>query len=519
MTNSVGTNPIITPGWGSAIAKRSEAALSAGHDADALRTFQRNIQTRNLATRQKAITDATAWLTASGARRLDFQNTLQEVYSQQNTDLSNIALKIEGLRIRKQQGEGLQAFLNDIGNNKIQVGKTKISEWETKLKAAHQQGDTTQMELLSAQLNELRQLERIGLKGRGNYLRSRQGALRAQITQAESELQGLQQQHRQMTAKKQSCQVLSGLLKGQTLPPNTSPDDAVPCLTDSIPLAVRRLETQQQQHLQKAGMTQPPLAAQVIMPGETADPWPGNVIVGAASDQNRYAYDYVSSGAAKSMYFERVMVNLNLTGSLSEAIIRTTNEGYTTDNVSAPDFQFPTRSLTTFPAGNKQETQRPRKVIIIEGEADQSDTDERRFSKVSNHVSRELKKQFNLADQDIVRLEAPSQQQLSQAFAQLKAQGTPDSEVVIVLTGHGHASGMDPGVAAANRHKEGALQGKFDLQPSSGRTLGETELKKLVRDNLGTYRGVLILNLSCKSGSTVAENTVPNIDSKAGTFS
>lgn len=284
-------------------------------------------------------------------------------------------------------------------------------------------------------------------------------------------------------------------------------DDEVNRMARDIPQAIRTLEDTQIQFKQFEAQIQANTGADLRLPTQShPNPWPQNFTIAAASEQQTSAFG--------NLYFNRLMGKIRQAGSMTKALQASSQEGLSnqlggkTEGGKSSAVQVPHVSTQVVEGWAVGKSDKTRKLVVIVGGDNPEDND--RHLPVGQSIKNQLKGLFQLAESDITVLERPDNKIIAETFDQLAQTGGEDSEVMVVMTGHGHASYFDSGLKGLDRFKQGGYRGSFALQidkygltsESLSETFMKTQLKKLKDYDCG-----VLLNLSCHSSAWIAKNS------------
>ncbi len=238
--------------------------------------------------------------------------------------------------------------------------------------------------------------------------------------------------------------------------------------------------------------------------------WPKNFAVATATGQRHMAWG--------GLYMDSVFNHLKTEKSLPAAIRKTEQANSIIHDVErngtpqGKAYQVPvssTRPIEGWKVFGEEKTLPPRKILYIQGGTNPNE-DPARFNREYAAFDRNIRHHFGPAV-EILRVKEPTFKQVDEAIEFLAKTSDDKTEVMIFMSGHGSASGLEEGLTEEDKLKEGSQIGSFMLKGPSkdnpnGEFLSETHLKQLTQKLAHCKSGLIMID-SCHSGAWIAKDT------------
>ena len=257
--------------------------------------------------------------------------------------------------------------------------------------------------------------------------------------------------------------------------------------------------------------------------------WGDNISIIACCEQNKNSLRSFS-------YRKRILgTYLSQTKSMAQAVALAQQkpqkyieriQGHNDTEVDIPRYQVPISTPIPDDVWVKHESGTkvpPRKVLIILGAPGlYTEKDRKYYSESLEQTIKDLKKQYNLTDEDILVDKEPAKDRekaLEEKFKALSkfANENKDTEGMVIYIGHGTTNGYEEGITLSDREKQGAANGVIHLEGEKNknhRAIEEKTVKEWSRKHLKDFKHCIFLMDTCDSGDWVAKKEpkiLPNL--------
>lgn len=262
-----------------------------------------------------------------------------------------------------------------------------------------------------------------------------------------------------------------------------------------------------------------------LAPDKPKNQWPKNFTVSAPAGQHDVSWG--------SVYWDRVLSELNNTTSMPDAIARAEGKG-SIHTINKPmdmgpldigrtvSYETPISMDRTIDQWRKPVPGKPdgtkRQILYIQG-IEKNPEELTWFDSDYDNFAKTIRAQYG-DSVVITRIKPRTPEEVTKAFDQLAKQVDKDSEVMVVLRGHGCTSGLEDGIGIEDEFREGSMVGNFWIDGSpvkNGKRVDpdkkdvfftETFLKNEVK-KISHARSGLILVGACHSGAWIAQGPQP----------